>query len=244
MLTGGKAVHGATLGILVLDSRFPRIPGDAGNALTWPFPVQYRLVPAASPEAAVLGDPLVLAQDFIREGRALVQAGCDGIATTCGFLVPLQDRLADALGVPVATSSLMQVPMVARMLPPGLRVGIITISAASLTQSHLDAARIPPGTPIRGVEGSGFARDILRNADALDIAAARADLVAAAQGLVADHPDLGAIVLECTNMVPYAPDVRRATGLPVFSIYTYLTWFQAALLPRRFADALDDPRLS
>ena len=96
MLTGGKAIHGATLGILVLDSRFPRIPGDVGNALTWPFPVQYRLVPAASPEAAVLGDPLVLAQDFIREGRALVQAGVDVVVvdTAQGHSQGVLDRVA------------------------------------------------------------------------------------------------------------------------------------------------------
>jgi len=74
----------------------------------------------------------------------------------------------------------------------------------------------------------------------MDFAASRADVIDAALRLRRATPDLGAIVLECTNMVPYAADVRRATGLPVFSIYSYLVWFQAALMPRRFPPDLDD----
>jgi hypothetical protein len=243
MERGGKTVYGATLGILMLETRFPRIPGDIGHAATWPFPVQYRIVRTATPERVVLGDPEPLFDRFVAAGRDLVATGCDGIATNCGFLVPFQDRMADALGVPVASSSLMQVPLVARMLPAGRQVGIVTISAVSLGPRHLEAAGIAAGTPVTGTDPEGeFAARILRNAEEMDIARARADVVDAARRLVAEHASVGAIVLECTNMVPFAADIRRATGLPVFSIYTYLAWFQAALLPRRFPPELDDPR--
>lgn len=241
---GGKTVYGATLGILMLDTQFPRIHGDIGNALTWPFPVQYGVVPGASPEAAVLGDAAALTDRFIEAGRRLVAAGCDGIATNCGFLVPLQDRMAEALGVPVASSALMQVPLVARMLPKGQRVGIVTISAETLRSEHFAAAGIAPDTPVTGTDRTGeFAGKILADAPSMDFASADADVRDAARRLIAAHPDVGAIVLECTNMVPYAYAIRRETGRPVFSIYTYLVWFQAALLPRRFECLLDDPRL-
>ena len=83
---GGKTVYGATVGILMLETRFPRIPGDMGNALTWPFPVQYRVVRGASPDRVVRGDPRELTDAFIAAGRDLVAAGCDGITTNCGFL--------------------------------------------------------------------------------------------------------------------------------------------------------------
>lgn len=239
--TGGKTVFGATLGILMLDTQFPRIPGDIGNALTWPFPVQYRIVRGASPDQAVRGDAAALTVPFIAAGRDLVAHGCDGIATNCGFLVPLQDHMSQALGVPVASSSLMQVPMVERMLPPGLRVGIVTVSRTTLTERHLRAAGIAEGTPVAGTdEGREFTQKILSDAVSMDFALARADVIDAALRLRRATPDLGAIVLECTNMVPYAADVRRATGLPVFSIYSYLVWFHAALMPRRFAPDLDD----
>ena len=239
--TGGKTVYGATLGILMLETQFPRIPGDIGNATTWPFPVQYRIVRGATPDKVVRGDAEAQLGAFIAAGRDLVAHGCDGIATNCGFLVPLQDRMADALGVPVASSSLMQVAPVQRMLPAGRKVGIVTISAASLSEEHLCAAGIAPQTPVAGTDaGREFTARILSDARSIDFALARADVVEAALRLQRECPELGAIVLECTNMVPYAADVRRATGLPVFSIYSYLLWFQAALMPRRFGPELDD----
>lgn len=243
MERGGKTVYGATLGILMLETRFPRIPGDIGHAGTWPFPVQYRVVRTATPERVVLGDPEPLFDRFVEAGRELVASGCDGIATNCGFLVPFQDRMAEALGVPVASSSLMQVPAVARLLPAGQQVGIVTISAATLGTHHLEAAGIAKGTPIEGTDPGGeFATRILRDASELDFSRARAEVVDAAVRLVERHPSVGAIVLECTNMVPYASEIRRTTKRPVFSIYTHLLWFHAALLPRRFPSEIDDPR--
>ena len=134
----------------------------------------------------------------------------------------------------------MRVPMVQRMLPAGRQVGIVTISAATLSRAHLDAAGSDPATPVIGTDGGQeFTEKVLGDALEIDFAKSRDDLVLAALALRVRHPNLGAIVLECTNMVPYARDVRRATGVPVFSIYTYLTWFQAALVPRKFALELD-----
>lgn len=241
---GGKTVFGASVGILMLETRFPRIPGDMGNAVTWPFAVQYRVVRGASPDLVVRGDPRELLPRFIEAGRDLVATGCDGITTNCGFLALVQDELREALDVPVATSSLMQVPMVQALLPPGRRVAILTISAATLTKAHLQAAGVAPDTPVIGTDGGRcFSRDILGDAPAIDFDACRADMLDAADALVATVPDAGAIVLECTNMVPYAADVRRRTGLPVYSILSMITWFQAGLLPRRFDAELDDPRV-
>ncbi len=241
--SGGKTVFGAAVGILMLETRFPRIPGDMGNAATWPFPVLYRVVPQASPDRVVRQRAEGLLPAFIETGRALLRDGADGITTTCGFLSLFQDELAAALGVPVATSSLMQLPLVERLLPPGRRAGILTISAATLTAEHLEKAGINPTTPVMGTDGGReFSRAVLDDEPEMDVELARQDNVAAARTLVERNPDLGAIVLECTNMVPYAADIRRATGLPVYSIYSFVTWFQAGLLPRRFAPHLDDTR--
>lgn len=243
-VAGGKTVYGAAVGILMLETRFPRIPGDIGNALTWPFPVHFRVVRGATPDNIVRGDPLARTADFIAAARDLVAMGCDGITTNCGFLSLLQPQMAEALGVPVATSSLMQARMIAATLPPGKRVGILTISAATLTPAHLAAAGVPEGTPVMGTDGGReFTRAILGDEPALDVDASRADLIEAARALTAEHPDVGAILLECTNMVPFAADIRRATGLPVYSIYTLVSWFQSGLMPRRFVDGIDDPRL-
>ncbi len=232
---GGKAVYGAAVGILMLEARFPRIPGDMGNALSWPFPVLYRVVRDASPDRVVRRGAEGLLDAFIAAARDLVADGADGITTNCGFLSLYQPELAAAVPVPVATSSLMQVAAVNRLLGPGRRAGVLTISASTLTPLHLERAGVPEGTPIGSTEGGReFTRVILGNEPELDVAAARADNVAAALALQRDHPDLGALVLECTNMVPYAADIRAATGLPVFSIGNFVTWFHAALVPPRF----------
>ena len=234
--SGGKAVYGASVGILMLEARFPRIPGDMGNALTWPFPVHFRVVRDASPDRVVRRGAEGLLGAFVDAARDLVATGADGITTNCGFLSLYQRELADAVAVPVATSSLMQVAMVNALLPAGKRAGILTVSASTLTPAHLEKAGVPAGTPVGTTEGGReFTRVLLGNEMHLDIDAARADNVEAALALKSANPDLGAIVLECTNMIRYAADIREATSLPVYSMYDFVTWFQAGLSPRRFA---------
>ena len=234
--TDDNTARPASVGILMLETRFPRILGDIGNPQTWPFPVHYRVVQRATAGKVVCDDPRSLTKAFIKAGRELVQMGCDGITTSCGFLSLIQDEVKDALGVPVATSSLMQVPMIHQLLPKGRRVGILTISANTLTPAHLVAAGAPEDTPVMGTDnGRYFSQAILSDTPELDIAACRLDLINAAQSLIQSYPDVGAIVLECTNMAPYAHDIHTATGLPVFSIYNFVSWFQSGLSPRGFA---------
>jgi hypothetical protein len=232
---GGKALYGARVGILMLESRFPRIPGDMGNALTWPFPVLYKVVPGASPARVVYGKAEGLLGAFLDAAAELVRLGADGITTTCGFLSLYQREIAAHVGVPVAASSLMQIPLIERLLPPARRVGILTISAASLTGEHLIAAGADPDTPVVGTEGGGeFTRAILNDEARLDAAAAEHDILDAGEALVARHPETGAVVLECTNMVPYARALSEHLHLPVFSIYSFVSWFHAGLVPRDF----------
>lgn len=233
---GGKAIYGAPLGILMLEARFPRIAGDMGNGETWPFPVLFRVVRGASPERVVLQGAPGLLPDFIAAARDLVDLGAEAITTNCGFLSIFQREIAAAVGVPVATSSLMQVPWVQATLPPGKRVGLVTVSGSSLTPAHLASAGVPADTPFVGTEGGKeFFRVLIKGEKQdMDVAAAERDIVEAGKGLVARHPDIGAIVLECTNMPPYAAALREAIGLPVYDIYSMITWFHAGIRPRRF----------
>jgi len=233
---GGKAIYGAVLGILMLEARFPRIPGDMGNAATWPFPVLYRVVRGASPERVVLHGAAGLLPDFIAAARDLVDLGAEAITTNCGFLSLFQQEIAAAVAVPVATSALMQVPWVQSTLPPGKRVGLVTVSGATLTAAHLDAAGVPRDIPLAGTEnGREFFRVLIKaEKDEMDVALAEQDVVEAGMALAAGHPEVGAIVLECTNMPPYAAALRAAVGLPVYDIYSMIGWFHAGLRPRRF----------
>src|SRR5262245_13586275 len=189
---GGKALYGAPLGILMLEAGFPRIPGDMGNATTWPFPVLYRIVKGANPESVVLKGAAGLLPNFIEAAQELVRHGAEAITTNCGFLSLFQNELAAAVKVPVATSSLLQVPWVQATLPPGKRVGVITVSANSLTSRHLQAAGVPLETPVVGTEqGREFYRTlILGEQQDMDVALAEEDILAAGRTLVAGHPEV------------------------------------------------------
>lgn len=234
--TGGKSVYGARLGILSLETRFPRIPGDIGNAGTWPFPVLYRVVQGASSERVVMQKSEGLLDAFKEAAGELVSLGADGITTTCGFLSLLQEELAAHVDVPVATSSLMQAPFVERLLPPGKRVGIIAISSENLTREHLVKAGADPDTPVVGTEGGReFTRAVVGDEMELDWAASEQDILDAGDALVQGYENIGAIVLECTNMGPFAHALAAHVNLPVFDIVTFLTWFHAGLAPRKFA---------
>ena len=112
---------------------------------------------------------------------------------------------------------------------------MLTVSAASLTSEHFIAAGADPKTPVAGTEnGREFTRVMLDEKHTLDAAIAERDILDAGDALVSQHPDIGAVVLECTNMVPYARALSDHLLLPVYSIYSFVTWFHAGLAPRDF----------
>jgi hypothetical protein len=229
---GGFNQYGFTVGILMLDTRFPRIPGDMGNAATFPFPVRYHRVPGADPDRVVRRGAEGLLPSFVQAACALEREGVGMITTNCGFLVKYQRELAAAVAVPVFTSSLLLVPLVHRMLPPGRRVGIMTVNAGALAAEHLAGAGIGPEVPlaVAGLEHEKeFTRVLLGDELELDVDLAREEHVRVARRLVAEHPDVGAIVLECTNMPPYTADIQRETGRPVFDITTLVRLAHDAL---------------
>jgi hypothetical protein len=218
------------LGLLTLDTAFPRIAGDVGAPETFDFPVMHEVVAGACVEDVVHRRRETLLPAFVDAGRRLVDAGCTGIATTCGFLVRWQKELTEALPVPVMTSALLQQLLVQRTLPAGRHAGIVTYSAADLGADALAVAGIDPYTPIEGIEpGSYFEQTIRLGRPTLDPARMREDTVAAARRLLRNHPHVAAIVLECANMPPYRDAVQDATGLPVYDAAQLCRWFHAGL---------------
>jgi len=218
------------LGILSLDTSFPRIEGDVGAARTFPFEVRHATVPGSTVDDVVhrAGDELL--PQFVQAARGLVEQGCVGIATTCGFLVRWQRQLAAELDVPVLTSPLLMLPLVNACLPRHRKAGVVTYSAAALSPRVLEAAGADPFTPLAGVDPAGyFSRTIRHGAAELDRSRMSDDVVAAARQLVATHHDLGAIVLECANMPPYRDAVVAALELPVFDAVQLITWFHGAV---------------
>ena len=224
-----RAAAGGFLGILMLDTRFPRPLGDVGHPGTFEragIPVRFATVRGASPERIVKEADPALLQPFIDAAIGLARDGAAMLSTSCGFLAAHQAALASAVAVPVVSSSLLQV---ARLPRPG----IVTIDAAALRPAVLRGAGGPAGTPVQGVApGCEFQRRILANDTTLDLRQAERDVVAAAVRLVQAHPAVTDIVLECTNMPPYRQAVARATGRAVHDIETLLAGEWAALVGR------------
>jgi len=197
------------LGVLMLQTRFPRVPGDVGHPAAFAVPVRHAVVRGASPQRVVREQDPALLQPFIAAALGLVAEGASAITTSCGFLVQFQRELQTAVPVPVWTSSLL-------ILPELARPGVVTVDAASLGPLQLRAAGAALDTPIEGLDpGCTFQRTLLEDLPTLDAVAAEREVVAAARRLVARHPAIDAVVLECTNMPPYADAVARAAGRPV-----------------------------
>ena len=229
---GGPNIYGFGVGILMLDTQFPRIPGDMGNAATFDFPVRYHRVEGASPERVVRHGQRELLPAFIEGARFLEREGVRAITTNCGFLAKFQSELAAAVSVPVFTSSLMLVPLVHRMLPAGRAVGVLTVDASALKAEHFAGAGIAPDMKVvvAGMETEKeFTRVLLDDLLTLDVDAARAEHLTVARRMLVAHPEVGAIVLECTNMPPYRADIQMATGLPVFDITTLVRMVHEAV---------------
>ena len=211
------------LGILALDTVFPRIRGDVGNPATYPMPVRIRVVEGAGAERIVADapPPPALAEAFRDAARALKRDGARLVVSTCGFLVHLQDEVAGAVRVPVMLSPLPLWPVL-RRAAGGRPVGILTASRAALGPRTLRAAGLPPEAAafVAGMEDEPAFRDAFlapkaQQACTLEEGRIEAAAVARARALQDRWPDTAGLILECGNLPPYAPAIRRATGLPV-----------------------------
>ena len=217
--------EGPFLGIMMLKTAFPRPPGDVGNPDSWSFPVRFSVVQPATFESVVakgrLDDGVVEA--FQAAAMQLIEAGAAALTTSCGFLSPLRAKLLRGSDIPFIASSLEQIPKRQAELPVG-RVGVMTIDGKRFTPSHLAAAGAPADTPFVGLEsGRELHRVISGNLGALDGRAAEADVLEAGARLKRVVPDLGAVVLECTNLGPYAKALSHHLGLPVYDIVSFVT---------------------
>jgi hypothetical protein len=225
------------LGILMLDTRFPRRPGDVGHPASFSIAVRHRVVRGARPADVVRGGDAALLQPFVAAARALVAEGAVALGTSCGFLARWQRELQAALPVPVWSSSLLLLGAELH----GQRCGVVSIEAASLTPAHFEAVGADPGTPVEGITpGSPLHRSLLQDLPELDPADAERQVLAAGERLLARHPGLDAVVLECTNLPPYAAALRRASARPVHDVVTMLHGRMAALgagAPARAAGA-------
>ncbi len=215
---GGYSVYGYELGVIMLDTKFPRVIGDIGNAKTWDFPVLYKVVKNKTPDKVVLNLTYEDIAPFIEAAQELEKMGVKAITTSCGFLSLFQREIVKAVSVPVFTSALLMVPWVYSIVNG--KIGILTANSDTLTEYHLksvDALGIP--LVIYGLQTeSVFTNFTVENWNCVNTEVCREELLYVANKMIEENPDVKAIVLECTNMPPYTEDIKKSTSLPVFDL--------------------------
>jgi hypothetical protein len=226
----GAESYGHAIGMIMLDTVEPFIPGDVGNASTFDFPLLYREVPGLTVDATLSGDP-EREGSVVEAAVELERQGVRAISSNCGFLLHYQDAVAAAVSVPVFMSSLLQLPLIAASVGPEGGIGVITADATRLGNSLLARAGAPANAAIHiaGLQDKHeFRASMLDEIGVLDSDKLERETVETAQELVENHPDTGAILFECAVLPPYARAVQDATGLPVFDFVTMIDHIHAA----------------
>lgn len=236
VVSGGTNICGVSVGVLSLESHFPKPPGHIKNPSSLPFTTSYEIIEGLTVPLLLNNPSPEMLAPLIDAARRLERSGVKAITGSCGFLALFQNEIAAAVEVPVFVSSLIQADLIHRMT--GRPVGVLTASAALLTPRHLaavGAGDVP--LVIEGMDtGPEFSEVILRNdRDDMDLAKVEAELLEAGERLVARAPEIGAILLECTDLPPYAQSLQSRLGRPVFDIITLATMIDNAAIRKPFS---------
>jgi hypothetical protein len=231
----GQAVAGHAVGILVLDLHYPYLPGNVANATTFDFPVLYKVLKGAGDEI-LEADPSLL-DKVIAGGKELEEQGVRAVVGSCGYFGNYQKEVAEALDVPVFLSSLMQVPLIMHSLKLDQKVGILCAVKDSLTPKMLEACGITDLSriAIAGAQDIPDFQRILGFEGKFNSRKLEEDLVKMAEQLVSDNPEIGALLIECTDMPPYSWAIQDAIQLPVFDYITLINWIHQACVRKPFA---------
>lgn len=252
----GSAYYGQSVGILMVSDdfikppaaganvpitfeTFCRVPGDVGNATSFDFPVQYKLIRGLDGNELLRPQPTEnCRQRVIQACKELELEGARAIATFCGFMAYFQKDMADAVDIPVFSSAILQVPLVSRVIAPK-KVAILTASSVLLSPEHLAACGITEDIPhvVWGMNRYTDPNETLWVTETdmeLRTKELERRVVHAAEDCLAHNPDVGAFVLECTNMPPASYALQNATGMPVFDVITMINWAHDAVVQHRF----------
>ena len=240
-----QCCYGMGLGIMVLDDVYPGFPGDVRNASAFPYPIQYEIVEGVTGHDIVCAeDKTPLSKPILQAAKKLERMGCRAIAAECGYFSYFQKEVAGNVDVPVFMSSLIQVPFIQRLIGPQKDVGIVCISKWALSEAHLANVGIEIGSNYV-VTGALDENDCTEFQN-LWVASKRPDVPEAyydktEQQMVdmcvrfkKENPSIGALMLECTGMQPFARAVQRAVDLPVFSWSTLMDYIYSTVVHRDF----------
>lgn len=234
----GRRVGGVGIGVIQLIANIPMIPGNMGNASTFGFPLLYEPVDVTR-DIVVSSEPHpdVLSRS-VGAARKLEAQGCRAIVGNCGLFANYQPQIAEQLDTPFFSSSLLQIPLILMSLKPDQKLGVMTADGPTLEAAPAlencgvsDRSRLI----IAGLEETSEMKKILATIDRHNPRRFELQLVETAKRMAADHEDMGAILLECTELPPHARAIQKSVGMPVWGFPSMVNWVYAGVVRRSYA---------
>lgn len=241
----GHSCYGMGLGIIILDEVYPGFPGDVRNASAYDFPIQYEIAEGVDIDKLVREEnkqPYL--QPVVRAAQKLERMGCRAIAAECGYFSLFQKEIASEVKVPVFMSSLLQIALAQQLIGAERVVGVLVAESDFLTEAHLSSVNVTPGTNyvVAGAKDNGqcpefdnlWTADLRADLPTANFDKAEADLLRVATNFADTHPNMGALVLECTGFQPFARTIQRHLDIPIFSWSTLLDYAYSVAVHRDF----------
>lgn len=240
--------YGMGLGIIILDDVYPGFPGDVRNASAFPFPIQYEIAVGVDIRGLCYAEDKSPCLDPVKRAAGrLERMGCRAIAAECGYFAYFQKEIAGHVNVPVLMSSLLQVPWAQQLVGPDRVVGILMSESSDfpcLTERHLEAVGIQPDTNyvLGGTMDPGvcvefehlWTKELRTDPPAAYYDKTQQEFIRAATAFFQRHPNMGAMLLECTGFQPFARALQREIDIPIFSWGTLLDYAYSVVVHRDY----------
>ena len=238
----GRNVFGITIGLVQMRVNLPMIPGNMGNASTFDFPMLYREMNADNVFDVMANPPSKNFTDGIVEAAQWLELqGVRAIMGNCGFFGSYQNVVRKQINVPFFSSSLMMLPMMVQSMPANKKVGVITANGPILKKVQaiencgLSLEDKKNRIVVMGCEEyPEFATGIMANTGRYNPAKVEKEIVSVAERMLVANKDIGAILLECTELSPHAVAVQNAVRMPVWDYTTLTRWIQSGCVRRPF----------
>lgn len=227
-----QMISGYPIGIIYIeDVNYPMVPGNVNNAYTYGFPVLLKPVPNLGQKRLFDADPTI-ADEIIALAKDMVQReGIRALSSGCGFFGNFQAVVAEALDIPVALSTLVMVPWISTLIKSSQKIGVLTANAAALNENLFSNCRITDTSKlvVKDLRHEPEFSCILEYRGVFDNDKVKQEVVEKAVEIINENEDIGAILLECSDMPPYAYAIQSETQLPVFDFITLIKFLHTSV---------------
>jgi len=237
---GGRYIYGQLLGILLMNRVKPRLPGDVGNALTFPFPVQYSVIESAFGDRARRGSKEIL-NEVITKAQELERAGVKAITSSCGYLIRFQEDIQRSVSIPVFMSSLLQIPLITKVIGRQKRILIVVADSECVDDQFLRTACLD-GVAYRLLglnSGFEFKRYVIDDAIEIYPDNIAREIESSISKTVCEDSSIGAILLECAQFPPFAKGIQEKVNLPVFDLISLCRMMTCAVARPEFKTSIN-----